>query len=127
MLHEKSLGSVKIQSVDYNALLETIKGNACTIKAQYPLVTNVFLFGSFYKGNYTPESDIDILIIVKKTEVSFLQRRDVFINFFHNIPFDVNILVYTQREIKKMEKEGNPFITSIMNNSIDLLNKNPSR
>ncbi len=123
MLHEKSLGSVKIQSVDYDALMDTIKGDAHTIKAQHPLVKNILLFGSFYKRNYTPESDVDILIIVEETEAPFLQRRDIFIRFFQNIPFDVNILVYTEMEIKKMQKEGNDFINGIMNESIDLLKK----
>jgi len=123
MLHEKSLGSVKIRSVDYDALMDTIKGNARTIKAQHPLVKNILLFGSFYKRNYTPESDVDIVIIVEATEAPFLQRRDIFIGFFQNIPFDVNILVYTEMEIKKMQKEGNDFINNIINESIDLLKK----
>ena len=123
MLQEKSLDSVKIRSVDYDALMNKIKGRARTIKAHYPLVKNILLFGSFYQKNYTPESDIDIVIIIEKMEVSYLQRRDIFIQFFQKIPFDVNILVYTEMEIKKMRKDRNPFIYNIMKESIDLLKK----
>lgn len=121
MLQEKSLNSVKIRSVDYDLLIKAIKTDAYTIKAHHPLVKKIFLFGSFSKGNFTPDSDVDLLIIVEETVVSFLQRRDIFIGFFKNIPFDVNLLVYTKMEIKNMQAKGNHFINNIMKEAIELI------
>ena len=81
----------------------------------------IFLFGSFSKGNFSPESDVDILIIVKKISIPFLERRDQFYKFFKGIPFDVNILIYSEAEIEKMKKNRNLFIIDIMKEAVDLL------
>ena len=113
MLHVKSSGSVKIISVDYDLLIRTLKESCRRIRKNVPGVVEILLFGSFAKGDYTPESDLDILIIVKQTDVAFLERRDLFLDFFRSIPFDLNILVYTEDEIRKMNKENNAFIRDI--------------
>ena len=114
MLQVKYLDSVKILSVDYDALIKSI-GKACTrIRKEYDHVKKILLFGSFLKGNYTPESDVDILIVVKYEDTPFMERRDLFSYFFEDIPFDINILVYTESELNNMLKKGNLFIKSIL-------------
>jgi predicted nucleotidyltransferase len=72
------------------------------------------LFGSFQNRNYTPDSDIDILVVVAHDNHDFLERRDQFINYFKDIPFDVNIIVYTENEINKMLEKGNLFLKNIL-------------
>jgi len=114
MLQVKYLDSVKILSVDYDALIKSI-GKACTrIRKEYDYVKKILLFGSFLKGNYTPESDVDILIVVKHEDTPFMERRDLFSYFFEDIPFDINILVYTEGELNNMLNKGNLFIKSIL-------------
>ena len=120
ILQKKYLDSVKITSVNYDELIGALKRISGKIREQYSFVAKIFLFGSFYKRNFTPESDLDILIIVKHTDIPFLERRDLFLDFFKDIPFDLNILVYSEKETKKMLKEGNLFIENIMKESINL-------
>lgn len=120
MLQELCLDSVKIISVDYDVLIETLKEVAKDLKAKNPAVKRIMLFGSFLKGNYTPESDVDLLIIVGKTETPFLCRADSFIEFFKGIPLDVNILVYTEKEINTMVEKGNEFIIEILRQGREL-------
>lgn len=120
MLQTKYLDSVKIVSVDYDALIKTLKRSTYAIKEKDPLVIKIFLFGSFTKGNFTPESDIDILIILKQTDRPFLQRRDQYFDFFKDIPFDCNILAYTEAEIKKMVQDNNLFIKNIIEEGLAL-------
>jgi len=106
--------SVKILSVDFDALIKSLE-TACTgIKKEYDHVKKILLFGSFLKRNYTPESDVDILIVVKHDDTPFLERKDRFAHFFDAIPFDVNLLVYTEDELNLMIKKGNLFIKSIL-------------
>ena len=120
MLQEKYLDSVKIFSVDYKALLKSI-GVACAgIRKEYNHVKKVLLFGSFLKRNYTPESDVDILIVVENDDTPFMERRDLFYDFFLDIPFDINILVYTEAELNNMLKRGNLFIKSILSEAKEL-------
>ena len=120
MLQERYLGSVRIKSVDYNAFMENLREIAGRIKAADSCLKKVLLFGSFAKGNYTPESDVDILIIVKHSDVPFLQRRDSYVDFFNNIPFDVNILVYTEDEFTMMQKRHDTFIRQIISEASEI-------
>lgn len=120
MLHIRSLGSVKIQSVDYNALLEKLRTLAGSIRKQCPEAEKILLFGSFAKKNYTPESDVDILITVTYTDLPFIQRRDAFIDFFTSIPFDINLHVYTKDETQKMLRDNNAFLKDAMEEAVEL-------
>ena len=116
----KYLDSVKVLSVDYDALTKSI-GKACTrIRKEYDHVKKILLFGSFLKGNYTPESDVDILILVDEDDTPFIERRDLFTDFFKEIPFDINILVYTEGEISNMLKKGNLFIRGILSEAREM-------
>jgi predicted nucleotidyltransferase len=111
---------VKILSVDYDALIKSIERVCEGIRENYSHVKKILLFGSFYKGNYTPESDIDILIEVKHTDVPFMERRDLFADFFENIPFDINMLVYTEDELNSMIEKGNLFVKEVLSESLEL-------
>ena len=114
------LDHVKILSVDYNALLKSLKKDCAGIKKKYGHVKKILLFGSFQKHNYTPESDVDILIVVKHDDTPFMERRDLFSDFFKDIPFDINILVYTEVELQNMLEKGNLFINNILSEAKEL-------
>lgn len=120
MLQEKLLDSVKILSVDYDSLFSALKKISHKIKTNRKDISKLLLFGSFFYGDYTPESDIDILIIVKNSTKNFIERGDEFAPYFKGIPFDVNLLVYTEEEIKKMLREGNGFIKGVLENSREI-------
>lgn len=120
MLQEKSYGSVQVSSINYKALLKKLQRICGTIKKMDSAVRKILLFGSFAQGNYTPESDIDLLLIIENTDVPFLFRRDKYIEFYVSIPFDINMLVYTQKEIDKLIKENNEFISEVLTDSVDL-------
>ncbi len=120
MLQEKLLDSVKILSVDYDSLLSALEKISCKIKITRGDVSKILLFGSFATLNYTPESDVDILIILKDSRKNFIERSDEFIPYFREIPFDVNILVYTEEEIKEMQNEENEFIKEVLRNGKEM-------
>jgi predicted nucleotidyltransferase len=118
MLEEKSFNSVQVLSVNYEALLCTLRLAASAIKEEFP-DCEVYLFGSFAKRNYTPLSDVDILIIVRQTDKPYLQRKEQFSAYF-TLPFDANILVYTREEISNMQDSGNQLIINIMQEAREL-------
>jgi predicted nucleotidyltransferase len=119
MLQERFLGSVKILSVNYEELKEALISAARRIKETETGVESVSLYGSFARGDYTPLSDIDLLITVIRTDEPFLERRDRFIGYFH-LPFDVNIIVYTVEEVQSMLAEGNIFLKNVLTEAIHL-------
>lgn len=111
---------MKILSVDYNALFKSLQEICNKIRQEHNHVKKLFLFGSFLKGNYTPESDVDIMIVVEQDDTPFLERRDLFSDFFLDIPFDVNLLVYTENELHNMLKKGSLFIKGILSEAREL-------
>lgn len=117
MLQRKSSGSLKILSVDKEKLIRELKKIAQRLKKEKN-AERVLLFGSFAKGNFTPSSDLDILIVVKRSDLPFIKRRDEFAPYFEHLPFDANILIYTEDELKKIENR--PFIKEILNYSVEL-------
>ena len=119
MLQERSLGSVKILSVDIDRLRTSLKEATALIKEKDPAVDQVLLFGSFARGDYTPSSDIDLIIVVKQAEQPFLARRDSYIDYF-KVPFDLNVLVYTVKEIEQMKARQNDFLATVLKEAVAL-------
>jgi predicted nucleotidyltransferase len=81
---------------------------------------DIILFGSLAKGDFTGLSDLDIAIILKNSDLNFIERIKKYIKYF-DIEIPVDIFVYTISEVEKMKKEKNYFINEIINNGISLL------
>lgn len=73
----------------------------------------IIIFGSYARGNFDKDSDVDFLIIKKDTpergidrirEVSKLIKRNIAVDF----------LVYSPYEIEERIKLGDPFIKLIL-------------
>lgn len=72
----------------------------------------VILFGSAVKGNFTPDSDLDFLIIKKNTPYLGRDRmREVYKIIKKNIAAD--FLVYRPEEVKEALELGDPFLKGI--------------
>ena len=72
----------------------------------------VILFGSTVHGDFSEDSDVDLLII-KDTKKSPIWRRvEVRKILSTEIPLDV--VVYTNNEFKKLRESGSAFIREIL-------------
>jgi predicted nucleotidyltransferase len=120
MLLTRSSGSVQITSVDLPALLQALRERAERLAREHAEIAEIILFGSFARGNFTPESDVDLLVIVDETNVHFLKRADPYRDTFSDIPFDVWPLVYTREERDRMLREGNAFMRSALEEPVTL-------
>ena len=70
-------------------------------------VQKAILFGSLARGDVTPFSDLD-LIIVQDTDARFLDRLEPFYAEL-DLRVDADILVYTPEELAELQT-WNPFI-----------------
>ena len=114
MLLKQYSSGVEILSVDEDKLRKKIKEIVQEIKAEHTEVKEVILFGSFSKGDFTPYSDIDIAIVIDKTDKKFIERNDDFIDYFIDIPFDVNLVIYTSDEFLGFKRSKNKLIGEII-------------
>ncbi|CAD7774770.1 MAG: Nucleotidyltransferase domain protein [Candidatus Methanoperedenaceae archaeon GB37] len=112
------LPSVRIRFLDRGKILRELKELSLTLKKERQDVISIILFGSLAKGNYTGGSDADIIIIVKHSQKDLVERIFEFRKYFLNCSIPVDVLVYTEEEIKKMQHEG--FIDSVMKEGVNL-------
>ncbi|MEM2615868.1 MAG: nucleotidyltransferase domain-containing protein [Thermoplasmatales archaeon] len=96
MLLKHSYNGVEVLSLDKEELKWQLKKVGQKIKLDHPEAREMIVFGSFLKDNYTPYSDIDVAIVVERSEKKFIERIDDFIDYFLEIPLDINVLVYTR-------------------------------
>jgi len=120
MLRGRSSGSVQITWVDLPALLAALHERAERLCRERPEIEEILLFGSFARGDFTPESDVDLLVIVERSDTPFLLRADPYRDVFADLPFDVFPVVYTRGEVDQMQRQGNGFLRSALEHTIPL-------
>jgi len=81
-------------------VLTSLKTWAKNIKYRKPEVIKIGYFGSYAKGNYGVGSDLDLIIILKETNIPFIYRAKDFDTT--SLPVCVDVLVYTEKEWKKI-------------------------
>ena len=73
----------------------------------------IILFGSYAYGRPTPNSDVDLLIVLE-TNAQLKERSWKVSRLLLPRPFPVDILVKTPREIEKAPKSGDFFLREIL-------------
>jgi predicted nucleotidyltransferase len=74
----------------------------------------IILFGSYAYGNPTPDSDVDLLVIME-TKAREIDRFVAISNLLYPREFPVDIIVKTPKEIKaEFQKSGNFFMREIL-------------
>jgi predicted nucleotidyltransferase len=74
----------------------------------------IILFGSYAYGNPTPDSDVDLLVIMK-TKAKEIDRYVAVSNLLYPRQFPVDILVKTPKEIEaEFKKRGNFFMREVL-------------
>lgn len=68
----------------------------------------IILFGSYARGNPRPESDVDLLVVMKSPKSSLEIRRHV------GVMFGMDLLVYTPKKLKKRAEMGDWFVRDIL-------------
>ena len=118
---KKSYGSVQVTWLDRPAVLEATRKAVQNLAENKPEIQRVVLFGSMARGDAVPGSDVDLLIVVSKSRRPFLDR----ISWYRpaGIPIGVDVFAYTERELKHMQREGNPFLKSATDEGIVLFDR----
>jgi predicted nucleotidyltransferase len=108
----KSSNSVRVYFADKEKILHQLKDYVAVLKQSRPEVEKVGLFGSYASDTYGPASDVDLLIILKKSEKRFLDRIPDYMP--ENLSVSCDCFPYTAQEIDKMKHDENPLICHIL-------------
>jgi len=99
-------------------VVESLKAVARQMRASHPEIEQVLLFGSLARGEATPGSDADLLIILSSSAQRFLERIPRYLPV--GLPVGVDVFPYTREEINRMLAEGNFFIRQAIKEGIAL-------
>ena len=97
-MRRRSCGSVRIFSLDRDALRESLHEAVGRIAKEHGEVTRVVLFGSVATGMAGPGSDADILIVVQESADRFIDRSLSYKPYFTDMGVGVDVFVYTESE-----------------------------
>ena len=106
---------VRVNPEDRESILARVKAFAAELKARHG-AREVYLYGSFARGEVHEGSDID-LVIVGHFPGRLFERIGRILELT-DLP--VEPLVYTPEEFEAMKREGNPFIQEVLATGIAL-------
>ena len=115
---EKSSNSVRIIFADKAKVLNRLREYADQIKRTRPEVEKICLFGSYATDTFGPSSDVDLLLVLRHSSERFLDRIPGYLP--DNLPVCCDVFPYTQKEIERMQREGNSWIRHILSQAVDL-------
>ncbi len=84
----------------------------------------IVLFGSYARGSATPDSDVDLLVVME-TNAPPVERYLAVSRLLRPRPFPVDILVKTPEEIRRALSEGDFFIREILEKGLILYERTP--
>ena len=108
LLEEYHLEKVIAKSKPLKVMINLLMSNIELIKSS----EHIYLFGSYVLGNYTAESDIDILFVNKDRTVVGKTCREISIVIGKNL----NPLVYTKAGFRSDLSKQEPLLSSIIKN-----------
>jgi len=87
---------------------------------EYPgQIISIIVYGSKARGDHQPESDIDVLVIVKKDDWNFfdaIRRRGYELDA--DIDYKMSIQVMTQQKFEYLQENGFQFIQNILRDAV---------
>lgn len=85
----------------------------------------IIIFGSFARGDYHKGSDLD-LVIVGEFKERFIDRIGKIIEL-NKSDLEIEAMVYTEEEFKKMIKERRPFIEQALEEGVVVYEKKENK
>ncbi|MEW6400656.1 MAG: nucleotidyltransferase domain-containing protein [Chloroflexota bacterium] len=103
----------KVRPTGFPPVAKTLPGAIERIVAKLK-PEKIILFGSYAYGNPTPDSDVDLLVIMR-TRAKEIDRYVAVSNLLYPRQFPVDIIVKTPGEIiAESRKKGNFFLREIL-------------
>jgi predicted nucleotidyltransferase len=107
----------KVRFIDREQVIADLRGAAASAKQRLPEIAGVFLFGSLAQGNWTADSDADLIVVVRKDFPNILDRSPYHIHV-KSIPTDA--LVFSQAEFEQLSGDPASFLSRNLRSALEL-------
>ncbi len=91
------MSSVVIKSVDEALIRRSMDDYAARLLSSHSEIREIVIFGSFAEGTYAPGSDLDILIVLDRSDRPVRDRIPLYLP--DAFPVGVDLFPYTRDEI----------------------------
>jgi uncharacterized protein len=108
VMHKPSSPFVKVTFTNREQILKALEDLIQQWTQRHPELEQVILFGSFARGDYFPGSDVDMLLILEKSDQPFLSRMVKFLPAHFLI--DIDIFPYARDEFERIIKEPHSLV-----------------
>lgn len=98
-------------------MLAELRRAVADAKARDPEIVRVLLFGSLVRGDWTAESDAD-LIVVARRDFQGLAERARYQIFISSMPTDT--LVYSEHEFENLVRDPAGFLAGELSSALEL-------
>ncbi len=107
----RSLNSSVFKWPDRETIHQALLNWANRLAIDRPQFLRAGYFGSYAHGDWAVNSDLDVILIVKNTQLPFEQRALEWDT--STMPVPVDLLIYTQEEWNNMAEAGGRFYRTI--------------
>jgi predicted nucleotidyltransferase len=118
-------GSVKVTYFDSEAVWLATRELANEIGSHFPEVDRVLVFGSLARGDVAPGSDVDLLLILSASDLTFLDRPARY--HPEKFPVGLDIFAYTQAELEAMLNDNNFFVRRALREGVPVFERAPGQ
>ena len=108
----------EVSFLDFDQILSDLRQAVRAAKAEHPEIIKVLLFGSLVQGNWTADSDADLIVVVRREFPDFLSSRAPYQVFTPTIPTDS--LIYSEREFEQMSADPESFLARNLPAAVEL-------
>jgi predicted nucleotidyltransferase len=109
--------SVEVRFINRDAVVEDLRRAAAQARASHPEIQRVLLFGSLVRGNWTADSDADLIVVVDRDFPDWLERSRYQI---HSKLIHTDTLVYSQAEFDSLARTPGSFLAENLPFSLEL-------
>ena len=113
----RSSSSAEVRFIDRDNVVCELRRAVSEAKATHPEITRVFLFGSLVLGNWTADSDADLIVVVRKEFAGILERSRYQI---HTKAIPTDTLVYSESEFEQLSRDPHSFLGQTLPSALEL-------
>lgn len=113
-----SSNSVRVRSLDRDAVVATLRDLARHVGQERPEVLEIRLFGSLARGERNPFADADWLVILEASDVAHRDRSPLYKPTGSPVPMDLTVC--TREELEREVATGNRFVQRVLAESLVL-------
>lgn len=115
---EKSSSSATVTFIDWEQTVQALRAAVRQARAAHPEIVRVFLFGSLVNGDWTADSDADLIVVVRRDFPDLIFSRSPYRISCRAIPTDS--LVYSEDEFARLSSDPTSFVAQALRQSIEL-------